>query len=138
MKREELLRQIESLQPEIAKLMRSYGAHEPDWGPLESVLPYEECGGFMFMGYVGEVRMYKHGFTRRYLNLDPEGNAYGYLAKSNSYIKIPLWLAIDQVFEGLEEFGVRRCTPYSDEERLKRQVAMEKAGWTVISMTPED
>ena len=138
MKRDELTRQIQELQPEIAKLMRSYGAHEPDWGPLENVLPYEECGGFMFMGYVGEVRMYKHGFTRRYLNLDPEGNAYGYIAKTNNYIKIPLELAIDEVFHGVEECGVRRNTPYSDEEQIKRQKAMEQAGWTIVNMTPED
>lgn len=137
MKREEITRQLQELQPEIAKLMRSYGAHEPDWAPLEKVLPYEECGGFMFMGYVGEIRMYKHGFTRRYLNLDPEGNAYGYIAKTNGYVRLPLDMAIDEVFWGIEECGVRRSTPYSDEEQAKRQKAMEEAGWTVIRMTPD-
>ncbi|MBA2725518.1 MAG: hypothetical protein H0U53_05975 [Actinobacteria bacterium] len=137
MDRDEITHQIQELQPEFAKIMRSYGAHEPDWGPLERVLPYEECGGFMFMGYVGEIRMYKHGFTRRYLNLDPQGNAYGYLAKTNNYIKIPLELAIDEVFATLKHLGVERTTPFSEEEQLKRRKAMEAAGWTVISMTPE-
>lgn len=137
MDRDEITRQIRELQPEIARLMRSYGAHEPDWGPLEHVLPYEECGGFMFMGYVGEIRMYKHGFTRRYLNLDPEGNAYGYIAKTNGYIQIPLEMAIDEVFAGLESLGKKRTTPFSEEEQQERRKAMEEAGWTVISMTPE-
>lgn len=136
MKREELLRQIQELQPEIAKLMRSYGAHEPDWGPLENVLPYEECGGFMFMGYVGEVRMYKHGLTRRYLNLDPEGNAYGYIATTNNYIKIPLELAIDEVFYGLSRR--ERRTPYSEKEKRKRQKALEQDGWTIVEMSPDN
>ena len=56
--------------------MRQFGAHEPDWEPLEKALPPEKCEGFMFMGYCDGKRMYKHYITRKYLHLDEEGKAY--------------------------------------------------------------
>jgi hypothetical protein len=52
-----------------------------DWGPLERVLTYEECGHWMWMHAVdavnGErVHFYKHIETRRYLRLDGRGHLY--------------------------------------------------------------
>lgn len=52
-----------------------------EWGPLERVVPYEECGAWMWMHAVDtadgqRVHFYKHICTRRYLQLDEHGNLY--------------------------------------------------------------
>jgi hypothetical protein len=49
---------------------------EANWKPLESMLGTVRCAGFMFMGRVNGINLYKHGITRSYLNLDDEGNCY--------------------------------------------------------------
>ena len=68
-------------------------ADAPVWGPLEAVarlartsadLPSFHEGEFMYMAAVYDdhrgvaIHLYKHIDTRRYLNLDDEGNAYRY------------------------------------------------------------
>jgi tryptophan-rich sensory protein len=61
MDREEMVEKLQDVAKQWAELLRAHGAHEPDWGPLKKVLPLKWCAGFMFMGYSGHVRMYKHG-----------------------------------------------------------------------------
>jgi len=51
-----------------------------DWAPLELMLGPKLCECFMFMGRSGELYLYKHIDTRRYLNLDAEGNP-AYIAR---------------------------------------------------------
>lgn len=137
MSREELIQEIEGLGPMMTKLLRQYGAHEPDWAPLEKVLPFDQCAGFMFMGYTGEIRMYKHGFTRRYLNIDPKGNTYAYVSESDSYEKIPRSAAIKQAFHGLAEMGVKRTAAFDEKARRERREAMAEAGYTTLVLGPE-
>ncbi|MGB6871105.1 MAG: hypothetical protein WBD93_15945 [Acidobacteriaceae bacterium] len=52
-----------------------------EWAPLEQVLGPRLCGHFMFMGRSGELYLYKHIDTRRYLNLDAEGRCFRYTGK---------------------------------------------------------
>src|SRR3954470_16999886 len=54
---------------------------EAEWAPLERFLPYELCGGFMYMhtttlegGIV--LHGYKHSETRRYVLLDEHADAW--------------------------------------------------------------
>ena len=49
---------------------------QPNWKPLEKVLGRPRCVGFMYMGRVNGVHLYKNGITRTYLNLDDDGNCY--------------------------------------------------------------
>ena len=57
------------------------GSHQidftPNWKPLEDKLG-GRCQEFMFMGRTGNLNLYKHIFTRRYLNLDDSGNCHVY------------------------------------------------------------
>lgn len=99
MERDELIGSLEALRPEFAKLLRQFGAHEPDWEPLESVLVH----GFMFMGYCEGRRMYKHRLTRNYLHLDADGRAYRW--EQDHYQAIPVEEAIADAFEGLEDMA---------------------------------
>jgi hypothetical protein len=79
--------------------MLQFGAHEPDWAPLEKVL----LGDFMFMGYCQGVRMYKHHFTRRYLHLDSQGRAYRWISEDERYEQIPVEEGIAHTFQDAEE-----------------------------------
>ncbi len=135
--RDELIARLEAVKPRLEEILRSHGAHEPDWDPLEKVMPYEWCGGFMFMGYSGLIRMYKHGITRRYLYLDPGGNAYSYIENRKGFVAHNLHSAIEEAFEGLEEQGYDRTTPYDDEVRAERAEKLASAGWTTIRVDPE-
>jgi hypothetical protein len=126
---------VEALQEEWQRILREHRADEPDWDPLEKVLPLEWCGGFMFMGYVGEIRLYKHGFTRHYLNLDPECRAYRYTG--STYVRSSLEEAIENVFEGLELMAETRSSVYDDEAIRRKYEALAKAGWTVVSLTDD-
>lgn len=49
-----------------------------DWAPLERMLGPELCERFMFMGRSGELYLYKHSDTRRYLNIALDGSCFRY------------------------------------------------------------
>lgn len=49
---------------------------EPNWAPLELVLPACELEHFMYMGRAGEIELYKHWLTRRYLNISADGQRF--------------------------------------------------------------
>jgi len=67
-----------------------------DWAPLERVFGPQLCECFMFMGRSGELYLYKHIDTRRYLNLDAEGRCFRYTG--NEYAPEDMRRAIAQVF----------------------------------------
>jgi hypothetical protein len=121
-----------------SQLREQFHMDEPDWAPLEKALPLKWCAGFMYMGRTGGIHLYKHGFTRHYLNLDSEGNAYRYLPSSDKYVPMNLFEAIEEAFEGIERLGVERSSPYDDEARRRKHEALAEAGWSLISVGPED
>ena len=105
--------------------------HEPDWRSIEALsslvrqrpdLPHFHPGEFMWMSDVISARrqlvvhLYKHIDTRRYLNLDDFGHAYGYIDQpcatpsptfSGRYRRLSsLPIALDRL--GLHEFETSR------------------------------
>lgn len=70
---------------------------KPNWKPLEQVLTREECSTFMYMGCVGTIEIYKHYFTRRYLNIDSESGEF-YLYANGSYRKVDRAAALAHVW----------------------------------------
>ncbi len=54
--------------------------HEPNWAPLEALIPDDQRGEWMWMGRVHRdghvIEQYKHVITRGYLNLDHAGHAW--------------------------------------------------------------
>jgi hypothetical protein len=107
----------------------------PDWGPLHIALPLDWCDGFMWMYRVTQddatIELYKHGITRRYLNLDQSNHAYRYTG--DGYVQIPVADAIDGVFEEIEGMGWTRETRYDEEFVAEKHRQLREAGWTVIS-----
>ena len=103
-------------------------SEQPEWRPLERLLPEAYWGDFMWMHTerYGEVRIefYKHRITRRYLCLDHDGRAY--VAYDDT-----TWLVIDPddalefIFVGLEELGWPRDT-HDDEAFYAACVARQE------------
>ncbi len=62
-------------------------AGEPNWRPLEMVLARGDCEDFMYMGCAGEIELYKHRRTRRYLNISSDGGRF-YRVVGNAYREI--------------------------------------------------
>jgi hypothetical protein len=50
----------------------------------------------MFMGCAGEIRLYKNIWTRRYLNLGPDGTCFRHMV--NGYVPTCRQEAISHVF----------------------------------------
>ena len=70
---------------------------EPNWRPLEIGLTPGDCDEFMYMGRAGEIELYKHRWTRRYLNISSDGERF-YRLVGDSYIEISRAEAIEHVF----------------------------------------
>ena len=69
---------------------------EPNWAPLELVLPVGELENYMYMGRAGEIELYKHRFTRRYLNVSADGTRF-YRYSERKYVAIGRSEALDHV-----------------------------------------
>jgi hypothetical protein len=75
---------------------------EPDWEPLERLLPLGLCGGFMYMDRVllnegPELSAYKHSETRLYVLVDAQGDTWERLGRGR-YRRMRHSDAIEQVF----------------------------------------
>lgn len=66
------------------------------WLPLEQMLGPELCENFMYMGRTGEIYLYKHIDTRRYLNITRDGTCFRYSV--NGYFPIERGEAIQDAF----------------------------------------
>lgn len=126
---------VQKLATVIDRFTAEHIGVDPSWHALESVLPIEDCAGFMFMnraeGPQGQtVYCYKHGITRRYLNLDSAGKAFKY--NGAGYDPIDLETAINHAFDGIERCGATRTTPYDDAFRAMRNQALADAGYLVL------
>lgn len=63
--------------------------NEPNWAPLESVIPLDQCAGWMWMGRMEHdsttIEHYKHRETRGSVNLSHGGNAWKVSHTYNDY-----------------------------------------------------
>jgi hypothetical protein len=69
---------------------------EPNWTPLELAVPARELDNFMYMGRAGEIELYKHQFTRRYLNIG-RGSLKFYQYLDGEYVEIARTAALEYV-----------------------------------------
>ena len=74
----------------------SIAVGEPSWAPLERILTRTECEAYMYMGRDGDIELYKHRVTRRYLNISRDGsNFYHYVG--GRYVEVTQSAALDHV-----------------------------------------
>jgi hypothetical protein len=69
---------------------------EPDWAPLEVSVSASELHNFMYMGRAGEIELYKHQLTRRYLNIGRNSQSF-YRYLDGHYIEITQAEALEHV-----------------------------------------
>jgi hypothetical protein len=69
---------------------------EPNWAPLERAVPATELENFMYMGRAGEIELYKHRITRRYLNIGRSSQKF-YRCLDGKYVEITRAAALDHV-----------------------------------------
>ena len=69
---------------------------EPNWAPLEAVVPSKELENFMYMGRAGKIELYKHRFTRRYLNIARDAHSF-YRYLDGGYVEITREAALDHL-----------------------------------------
>lgn len=132
---EEHQKEVLAISKIVDQVAEEYFGDEPDWEPLRVVLPLEWCDGFMWMYRVTQgdatIELYKHGITRRYLNLDQFNRAYRF--NGEGYDRIPVATAVDRVFADIEGTGWTRETRYDEEFVAEKHRQLREAGWTVIS-----
>ena len=68
----------------------------PNWAPLEHAVPAAELENFMYMGCAGEIELYKHRFTRRYLNIGRDSQKF-YRYLNGEYAEISRAAALEHV-----------------------------------------
>ena len=70
---------------------------EPNWEPLERALTLRGCLDFMYMGRAGEIELYKHYMTRRYLNIARDSQTF-YRYSEGKYVEVSQAEALDHVY----------------------------------------
>ena len=112
---------------------------EPNWKPLVDKLGEERCVGFMFMGRVNGINLYKHGIARRYLNLDDSGQCYVYREKWR-FEKADFDAQLRKLKAVLAQLGESLKSVYDVSYIEQKKKALQKAGISHerIAIQPED
>jgi hypothetical protein len=112
---------------------------EPNWKPLVDKLGGERCVGFMFMGRVNGINLYKHGIARTYLNLDDSGQSYVCREKWR-FEKADFDAQLGKLVAALAELGETLESVYDASYIEQKKRALQKAGISHerIAIQPED
>lgn len=109
---------------------------EANWKPLESKLGVARCAGFMFMGRVNGINLYKHGISRTYLNLDDEGNCY-VLRNPGCYEAADFDQELKKLEACLKTLGASLETPYDDAFIAQKRAALRQQGISLVTLQIE-
>ncbi len=112
---------------------------EQNWTPLEQTLGTKRCAGFMFMGRVNGINLYKHGIARMYLNLDDQGQCY-VCRKQWRFEEANFSVEIHEIEAALAELGETLESVYDETYIEQKKEALQKAGIAHerIEIDPQD
>jgi len=112
---------------------------QANWKPLEERLGPARCAGFMYMGRLNGINQYKHGLSRRYLNLSDDGRAFRHLDRGR-FEEIPFSEALAWVAEPLAAMGETLESAYDEEYRARRSAELRAVGIQElrIEVVPEE
>jgi hypothetical protein len=112
---------------------------EPNWKPLVDKLGEKRCAGFMFMGRMNGINMYKHGIARIYLNLDDQGRCYLCREKWH-FQETDFTVELTRLEATLAELGATLESAYDEAYIEQKRRALQKAGMLHerIEIEPED
>jgi hypothetical protein len=112
---------------------------QPNWKPLESVLGRTRCAGFMYMGRINGINLYKHGMVRLYLALDDCGRCYR-RSGSGRYEPANFEGELARIESALRELDETLESAYDDAYIARKQEAFRQAGLPLvrIEIEPEE
>jgi hypothetical protein len=100
---------------------------EPNWKPLVDKIGEERCVGFMFMGRVNAINLYKHGIARKYLNLDDSGQCCVCREKWR-FEKADFDAQLGKLEKVLAQLGETLKSVYDESYIEQKRKALQKAG----------
>lgn len=109
---------------------------EPNWKPLENRLGAARCAGFMFMGRVNGINLYKHGISRSYLYLDDDGNCYA-AGRLGCYLPGDFEQELSKLEKVLKALGATLETSYDDSFISQKQEALLQHGVSLLTIQVE-
>lgn len=109
---------------------------EPNWKPLENRLGAARCAGFMFMGRVNGINLYKHGISRSYLYLDDDGNCYA-AAKHGCYLAADFDQELSQLEERLKRLGATLESSYDENFIAQKREVLRQHGVSLLTIQVE-
>lgn len=112
---------------------------DPNWKPLEQRLGIKRCAGFMFMGRVNGINLYKHGIARMYLNLDDSGQCYVTRGKWK-FERADFSSELSKLEAAVTELGETLESVYDEAYIAQKKDALQRAGMPLerIEIQPED
>jgi hypothetical protein len=112
---------------------------EPNWKPLKDKLGEERCAGFMYMGRINGINLYKHGIARIYLNLDDRGQCY-VCRERWRFEKADFDAQLSKLETALAELGDTLETVYDESYIERKTTALKAAGISHerMEIQPED
>jgi len=110
----------------------------PNWKPLEEKLGRERCVGFMYMGRVNGINLYKHGMVRSYVNLTDSGECFAY--GDGRFEKAEFASELAKIEVRLNELGETLESVYDEAYIARKQEALRRAGIPLVrfEIEPED
>ena len=97
---------------------------EPNWKPLVDKLGEERCVGFMSMGRMNGINLYKRGIARMYLNLDDRGRCYVCREKSR-FEKADFDAQLGKLEAALAQFGETLESVYDESYIEQKRRALQ-------------
>ncbi len=111
---------------------------EPNWAPLENRLGRGRCAGFMFMGRINGINLYKHGIARLYLALDDHGQCF--VLHDSRYERADFEIELAKIEAALRQIDETLESPYNEDYISRKEEAFRQAGLRIvrINVEPED
>jgi hypothetical protein len=109
---------------------------EPNWKPLEKRLGAAQCSGFMFMGRVNGINLYKHGISRSYLYLDDDGNCYA-AAEHGCYLAADFDQELSKLEERLKRLGATLESSYDENFIAHKREVLRHHGVSLLTIQVE-
>jgi len=109
---------------------------EPNWKPLENRLGTARCAGFMFMGRVNGINLYKHGVSRSYLYLDDAGNCY-IAGRPGCYLATDFDQELSKLEECLRGLGATLETSYDEKFIAQKLEVLRQHGVSLLTIQVE-
>jgi hypothetical protein len=105
---------------------------QPNWKPLEDKLGFARCAGFMYIGRVNGINLYKHGIARLYLALDDRGQCF--VQRNSRYERAEFEAELSKIEAALTQLGETLASPYDEAYIARKQEALRRAGIPLLTI----